>query len=92
MPYYTGDNVPLKFTCAESGSPVTPTVAKVSILKPDYSLVAEVDATINGNEVSYKVPTTVTDKAGNYKAYFTLTILSQERTHIQYFEVVSNPA
>ena len=92
MPYYTGDNVPLKFTCADNGTPVTPTSAKVTILKPDYSIVAEVDAIISTNTVSYLVSTTVTDKAGHYKAYFNLVLLTQERTHIQYFEVVSNPA
>ncbi len=91
MTYYTGDNVPLKFTCAESGSAVTPTAADVTIYKPDGAAVAETAATINSDEVSYTVPTSVTTVDGEYKAYFALTLSSLKRTHMMTFRVVSNP-
>ena len=91
MSYFTGDNVPLKFTVTEGGVPVTPTVAKVTIVKPNFSMTAEVNATISSNVVSYVVPASVTTLQGYYEAYFVLTISGNERTHKMLFNVVVNP-
>ena len=91
MAYYTGDSVPLKFTVTDSGGAVTPSAAKVGILKPSKVETAEVNATIATNTISYTVPASVTDEQGLYKAYFRLTLTYGERTHKVEFSVIANP-
>lgn len=88
-PYYTGDNVPLKFTVSGKGGGINPLAAKVIILTPNAPT-EETNATIDGNTVSYTVPTSVTDKSGRYKAYFVLTLPSGIRTHKIEFKVKTN--
>lgn len=91
-PYYTGDGVPLKFTVSDRDGAVNPSSCKVIILTPHNSLTDEVDAAIDGNEVSYNVPGNVTNAQGTYKTYFILTLPSgAERTHKREFTVIVNP-
>lgn len=93
-PYYTGDNVPLKFNCYDGESPATPTSAVVTVVKrnPDKIMVEDVTATISSNEVSYAVPTTATPIDGKYTAFFALTMPGGlSRTHAIDFEVIANP-
>jgi len=91
-PYYTGDDVPLKFTITDADGDVNPVSCAVHILKPKNELVDDSEAAIDGNEVSYNVPGTVTDEAGTYKAYFVVALPSTlERTHKIEFSVLINP-
>lgn len=91
-PYYTGDGVPLKFTVSDKDGAVNPTSCKVIILTPHNALTDETDAAVDGNEVSYNVPASVTDVDGLYKSYFILTLPSgAERTHKIEFKIVVNP-
>lgn len=91
MAYYTGDSIPLKFTVTDAQGPVTPSAAKVTILKPDASKTMGVDATIVTNTVSYTVPGTVTAKLGKYETFFVVTLSYGERTHRIDFMIEVNP-
>ena len=91
-PYYTGDDVPLKFTVSDREGAVNPTGCKVIILTPHNSLTDETDVAVDGNEVSYNVPGSINDSDGVYKAYFILTLPSGfERTHKMEFKIIVNP-
>ena len=82
----------LKFLISDAQGSVTPTAAKVVITKPDNTSLDEVDATIDGNEVSYIVPIEATDMAGRYTAYFVLALPNIGiRTHSIDFVVGVNP-
>lgn len=89
--YYTGDAVPLKFTISDADGGVTPSAAKVTILKPGNQLTDEVGATIDSNEVSYTAPGSVNDMRGLYKAYFVCTLSYGERTHKMEYTIIVNP-
>ena len=90
-PYYTGDGVPLKFTVSDADGALNPTSCAVAVLKPDNEVV-ESTAAVEGDEISYNVPGSVTDKRGLYKVYFVLTLPSSlERTHKIEFDVTGNP-
>jgi len=93
-PYYTGDNVPLKFTVSDATGAVNPTSAKVMIVKPPLGdIIPEVDATISENEVSYVVPIDVTDIDGEYHAFFVMILPGDlTRTHKMEFTVLHNPS
>ena len=88
--YYTGDVVPLKFTISDAEGAVNPSAVNVIILKPGNE-VTEATAAIDGNEVSYTVPPSVTQKDGHYKAYFVCTLTAGERTHKIEFDITRNP-
>ena len=88
--YYTGDSIPLSFTVTDKDGAVTPSAAKIAILKPNNIPIAEVDATISTNTVSYTVPGSVTLMVGLYKAFFVLTLSYGERTHKIEFTVEAN--
>lgn len=91
-PYYTRDGVPLKFTVSDENGVVNITSSKVVILKPHNEAVDGVDAAVNGNEVSYNVPGSVTTISGTYRAYFVCILPSgSERTHQITFEIKRNP-
>ena len=92
VPFYTGDNIPLKFTISDKDGVVNPSVAVVWCIKPssrDYSELG--NATIDGNEVSYTVGTGCTGEVGIYKFYFIMTIPAGQRTHKIEKEVIHNP-
>lgn len=92
MIYYTGDNVPLKFTITDAAGAITPSLVEVSILKPHNLFLDHSDAEINGNIVSYLVPTSVTNEGGHYKAYFVITLPEYGgRSHKIEFDVNPNP-
>ena len=90
-PYYTGDTVPLKFTISDAEGGIAPSAVKVTILTPGNILTDEVDATIDGNAVSYNVPNSVNDMRGLYKAYFICTLSYGERTHKIEYTIINNP-
>ena len=90
-PYYTGDAVPLKFTVTDKDGAVNPSLAMVYILMPGNRVSNGVEATIDGNEVSYTVPSDITQRYGKYKAYFVCTLTYGERTHKIEFSVRKNP-
>ena len=91
-PYYTGDNVPLKFKVTDGLGDVIPTATKVVIYRPRHrALTEEADATIDGNTVSYLVPTTVTTGSGEYHAFFILNLPMGIRTYQMNFTVKDNP-
>ena len=90
-PYYTGDSVPLKFTVTDADGAVNPASCVVHILKPDNTYIDNTAAAVDGNEVSYNVPASVTGMRGVYKAYFVLTLSYGERTHKIEFSVIMNP-
>lgn len=91
MPYFTGDTVPLAFTCTDEDGAVNPVSATVGILAPGNLWITPVSATVVANLVSYNVPNTVTDSDGHYKAYFVVTLSYGERTHTIEFDVKVNP-
>ena len=92
LPFYTGDNVPLKFTITDATGPLTPTVVTVEILKPDNQKTSPIEAGIDDNQVSYDVPTSITDVDGKYKAYFVITLPGGLiRTHKIEFDITSSP-
>lgn len=91
-PYYTGDNIPLKFTVSDKDGAVNPSAAEVWLLTPctrEHTKLG--DATVDGNEVSYTVGTDKTCGAGIYKFYFVLTLPFGARTHKIEREVIHNP-
>jgi len=91
-PYYTGDGVPLKFTVSDADGAVNPSSCVVVILTPHNSVTDEVDAAVDGNEVSYNAPASVNDSDGVYKVYFILTLPSGfERTHKIEYRIIANP-
>jgi len=93
-PYYTGDNVPLKFKCYDGDSPDTPTAAEVSAWrrKPDVAVLSDATGAISDNEVSFTVPANATERDGQYTAFFVLTMSNGYiRTHAIDFEVIKNP-
>ena len=91
-PYYTGDDVPLKFTVSDADGAVNPSSCVVYILKPTNNYITGTGVAIDGNAISYNVPGSITDIRGLYKAYFVLTLPSGlERTHKIEFTVVTNP-
>lgn len=89
--YYTGDAIPLKFTITDKDGAVNPSLAIVLIQKPSNKVSNGVEATIDGNAVSYTVPSSITQEAGNYKAYFVCTLAYGDRTHKIEFNVTGNP-
>jgi len=89
--YYTGDAVPLKFTITDKDGAVKPSLVMVLIQKPDNTVSNEVEAAIAENEVSYTVPSSITQQKGNYKAYFVCTLSYGERTHKIEFNVIKKP-
>jgi len=92
IPYYTGDTIPLKFTITDANGAVNPSLVMVTVYKPDKSHEEETAAEISGNEVSYNIPSSVTDISGVYVAYFVCTLPgSQIRTHMVQATVVDNP-
>lgn len=93
-PYYTGDEVPLKFKCYDGGTPENPTKAEVRVVRQNpYAVVLEGEKVeINSNEVSFTVPKTATTIDSDYVAFFRLTMSKgHERTHAIDFTVISCP-
>jgi len=91
-PYYTGDQIPLKYTVSDAIGGVNITSCKVTILKPDNTIMGEVDAAVDGNEVSYNIPGNVTNLEGVYRVYFVNILPSGgERTHKIERTVLLNP-
>lgn len=88
--YYTGDSVPLKFTISDKDGDVTPSAVAVILLQPGNHT-QEATAAIDGNEVSYTVPTEYTQEKGHYRAYFVCTLTYGERTHKIEFDITPNP-
>ena len=91
--YYIGDNVPLKFKITDAEGDIEPSVVKVIIAKPSNRGIptSPANADIDGNTVSYKVPTSVTTDDGEYHAFFVCTISAGIRTYQMNFYVYSNP-
>ncbi len=91
-PYYIGDSVPLKFTITDENGPVNPTNADVKIVKPDDTVVTGYSGSISGNEVTFTVPSSVTDTPGRYTVFFELTLPgSLIRTHPIEFDILWRP-
>lgn len=91
MTYYTGDSVPLKFTISDKDGAVNPSKVMVLILMPNHGVSSSAEAALDGNEVSYTVPASITREAGSYKAYFVCSLSYGERTHKIEFNVTKNP-
>ena len=89
--YYTGDTVPLSFNLTDASGAVNPSAATVEILKPHNETTTAVNATIDGNVVSYNIPASVNNEGGHYKAYFVCTLSYGERTHKIEYDVIANP-
>lgn len=90
-PHYTGDNVKLTFTVFDARAELEPTSGTAQIQKPDETILDPETATIEGNKVTYIVPTTVTDSAGSYSCYFELTLPGNYiRTHKIAFNILEN--
>ena len=84
--------MPLKFKVTDALGDVNPTAAEVVIYQPRHrALTNSVDAAIDGNTVSYLVPTTVTMGAGEYHAFFVLELPMGVRTYQMNFTVQDNP-
>ena len=91
-PYYTGDNVPLRFKITDTAGDVNPTSAEVYIRVPNNQVVGPYTAQVEGNEVSYALLDTDTGLAGNYSVYFTITLPGGlKRTHKVECSVIKSP-
>lgn len=80
-PYYQGDNVPIEFTITYKDSSVTPSYARVDIMKPDRTIVEQDDAAIDTNTVTFTVPSSFNGMLGEYLVQFRLGMSYGERTH-----------
>lgn len=90
-PIYTGDNAPLKFECWEGDTPKTPSSVAVIVYNKSMVVTASGSGGIDGNEVSFTVPTTGTTTPGEHHVFFICTIGGLERTHMMIFDVLPNP-
>ncbi len=91
-PYYTGDNVHLKFTITDESGDTYPTSAAISIIKPNNLVAGPYNVRVEGNEVSYAMLSTDTDLEGSYSAYFRVILLGDlARTHKIDFTVIKSP-
>lgn len=92
-PYFKGDNVPLKFKITDALGNVNPSVVKVIITRPRNRTqpTSPVNADIDGNTVSYLVPSTVTTADGEFHAFFVCTLPYGIRTYQMNFRVYNNP-
>lgn len=95
-PYYTGNNVPLKFKIEDAQGAVEPTSVKVRIACNNSIItLQEADADVESTTpftVSYIVPTNLTTLEGDYEAFFDCDIPGVGiRTHVKTFKVVHNP-
>ena len=91
-PYFTGDNVPLKFEITDAEGGVNPSTVSVVICYPRNSKLTEpADADIDGNTVTYTVPLSATTMPGEYHAFFVCTIPAGVRTYQMNFAVLDNP-
>jgi len=90
-PYYTGDAVPLEFNVfyKEEAEPVTS--ATVTIRNGHNLMYDEDDAIVDGNTVTYTVPSSVTEIPGEYAAWFICVFSYGERTHEMIFNILPNP-
>ena len=90
--YFTGDNVPLKFKVTDAEGNVNPSAVNVIIRKPHTMALTEpIPAGVDGNTVSYLVPTSVTTNVGEYHAFFVCELPYGIRTYQMNFSVLSNP-
>jgi len=89
-PYFTGDNVPIKFNASYESSE-GPTSAKVTIRNPHNLCSEEADATVDGQIVAYVVPQSFTTERGEYAAWFVCTFSYGDRTYEAFFAVEPNP-
>ena len=91
-PYFTGDNVPLKFKITDALGDVEPSAVSVIIYKAKSRTATDGDdAEIDGNTVSYLVPVSVTSEESTYRAFFICTLPSGIRTYMMSFNVRENP-
>ncbi len=91
-PYYTGDNVPLKFVVTDASGDTYPTSAAISIIKPNNLVVGPYNVRVEGNEVSYAMLNADTDLEGSYSAYFRVILPGNlARTHKVDFTVIKSP-
>lgn len=81
-PHYVGDDILISFVVLESGQAIVPSSATVVVYNPKGKVVKEDNARIDNNEVSYIIPSEVTNIEGTYRAIFSVILPGEvERTH-----------
>lgn len=94
-PYYLNDTVPLSFQVTNVFGDAAVSSGTVDVYDPSATkrVVADAVTVQNINEVVYIVLTAITNTAGSYDAWFTLTFSdSTIRTHKMTFSVTDRPA
>ena len=93
-PYYTGDNILIKFTVTDSSGGVNPTGAVVWLYHPETTVYEELgSADIDDNVVSYLVASEKTSHGGQNTFYIILQLpVYGERTYRVTKELIRNPS